>query len=75
LRLKDDIAKKYALEQEGANLSGLAEQASDCDTMMVGILQELTELKDEREESREKACKNQLFVLFIDGLLLLIYNF
>jgi hypothetical protein len=43
--------------------------------MMVGILQELAELKDEREESREKACKNQLFVLFIDGLLLLIYNF
>jgi hypothetical protein len=25
------IAKKYALEQEGANLSGLVEQASDCD--------------------------------------------
>lgn len=59
-RFKDDVNKKYALEQEGANLSGLAEHISDCDEMMVGILQELAEMKDERDENKEKASKNQV---------------
>jgi hypothetical protein len=64
-RYKDDVTKRYALEQEGANLSGLAEQVNDCDAMMVGILQELAELKDERDENKEKACKNQVFIYVI----------
>jgi hypothetical protein len=59
-RFKDDVNKKYALEQEGANLSGLAEHINDCDEMMVGILQELAEMKDERDENKEKASKNQV---------------
>lgn len=53
-RFKDDITKRYALEQESAIFSGLAEQVSDFDAIMVGILQELAELKDEKKEIKEK---------------------
>lgn len=60
-RFKEDITKRYALEQEGAYLSGLAEQVSDCNAIMVEILQELAELKDEKDEIK-KTCKNQVFI-------------
>ena len=56
-RFKDDTSKKYALDQEGANLSGLDAEASDCDHLMIGILQELAEIKECKDEYREKESK------------------
>ena len=38
-------------------MSGFAEHISDCDEIMVGILQELAEMKDERDENKEKTSK------------------
>lgn len=51
-RLKDDISTKYGLEQEGQNLSGLAENGTELEVLMMDILQE------ENQKSTEKAAVN-----------------
>ena len=58
-RLKDVVNAKYGFDREGTNMSGLDEVVSDCDRMMIGILEELVEIKEEKDALKDKDSRNQ----------------
>ena len=62
-RFKEEVNAKYGFDREGANLSGLDEVASDCDRMMIGILEESTEIKEEKDTMKDKDSRNQVSVV------------
>ena len=62
-RFKEAVNAKYGLDREGANLSGLDEVASDCDRIMIGILEELAEIKEEKDATKDKDSRNQVSIV------------
>ena len=61
---KEEVNAKYGFDREGANLPGLDEVASDCDRMMmIGILEELAEIKEEKDAMKEKDSRYQVSVV------------
>ena len=44
-------------------MSGLDEVASDYDRMMIGILEELAEIKEEKDVTKDKDSRNQVSIV------------
>jgi hypothetical protein len=62
-RMLAEVEAKYAVSAEGANLSGLPEQKSDRDEMLLGILESVAEESGHRDaiKAREQKKQDQMY--------------
>jgi hypothetical protein len=62
-RMLAEVEAKYAVSAEGANLSGLPEQKSDRDEMLLGILESVAEESAHRDaiKAREQKKQDQMY--------------
>lgn len=64
-RLRKDISNKYALEKEGANLSGL-DTASEVDRAFISMIKECLKTEMEKDEANEKDTNLLLHRLWLN---------
>lgn len=69
-RMWDDCGKKYALTEEGANLSGLPDKASPVEKILISMIIEVEKTKTVREQQNEKEKKRERSMMGIEKTIL-----
>jgi len=69
-RLRKETSKKYSIEEEGANLSGLSEEAPVWEQSILLMLQEVKNESDEKKEETEtRQRKNKMMLTLEKGII------
>lgn len=69
-RMRDAISSKYALEEEGANLSGLKSDVSSTEKSIYNMVQEELKVSQEKIELSEKKANRNSLMLHHESIIL-----